>query len=223
MHRILIVDDHIVVRQGLAAILERSDNTSVAASIANASGAMEWLKKNDCDMAILDIAMPDMSGIDLLKQLQKSKPNLPVLIFSAYPEDQYAVRLIKSGAAGYLNKECTPEEIMYATNCVLKGKRYLSPAVVEMLTEEVHRPEVQFPHQSLSNREYQILLLIASANPPSVIAERLKLSVKTIGTYRARILQKMQVHSNIELAHYVLEHNLIYPPANPTINLHPSD
>lgn len=223
MHRIIIVDDHVVVRRGLAAILERTDTFHVVASIASAAAAMEWLQKNDCDVVILDIAMPDMSGIDLLKQLQKNKPNLPVLIFSAYPEDQYAVRLIKSGAAGYLNKECAPEEIMSAINCVLKGKRYLSPAVVEMLTEEVHRPVEQFPHQNLSNREYQILLLIASANPPSVIAERLKLSVKTIGTYRARILQKMQVHSNIELAHYVVEHNLIYPPANPTINHHPSD
>lgn len=218
MHRIIIVDDHVVVRQGLAAILERYDSNRVVASISSAAAAIEWLRKNSCDVAIVDIAMPDMSGVDLLKLLKKSNPNLPVLIFSSYPEDQYAVRLIKAGAAGYLNKECTPDEITSAINSVLKGKRYISPAVVEMLTEEVSNPDDQLPHQSLSTREYQILLMIASANSPSVIAEKLKLSVKTIGTYRARILQKMHAHSNIELARYVIEKNLSYPPVKPTID-----
>lgn len=209
MIRILIVDDHTVVRQGLAQILEKSAGRRVVASFANALDAVNWLHKNDCDVAIIDIAMPDMSGIDLLKHIRKEKPDLPVLILSAYPEEQYAVRLIRAGAAGYLNKECAPEEIDDAVCCVLNGKRYVSPAVVEMLTTEVSTPDGKLPHENLSNREHQIFLLIASANSSSTIAEKLKLSVKTIGTYRSRILEKMHMHSNVELARYAVENHLL--------------
>ena len=153
--------------------------------------------------------MPGMSGVDLLMHLRKEKPNLPVLIISAYPEEQYAVRLIKAGAAGYLNKEFEPEEIERAIACVLEGKKYVSPAVVEMLAKEVSTPTGKLPHETLSNREYQIFLLIASAQSTSTIAEKLKLSVKTIGTYRSRILEKMGLHNNIELARYADDYHLL--------------
>jgi DNA-binding NarL/FixJ family response regulator len=209
MIRILIVDDHTVVRRGLALILENDGKKKVVASYANASDALNWLHGNDCDVAIVDIAMPDMTGIDLLMYLRKEKPKLPVLILSAYPEAQYAVRLIKAGAAGYLNKECAPEEIESAVHSVLSGKRYVSPAVVEMLANEVSLPTGKLPHEALSNREYQIFLLIASSNPTAKIAEKLKLSVKTIGTYRSRILEKMQMHNNTELVRYAVDNHLL--------------
>lgn len=208
MIRILIVDDHTVVRRGLAQILEKSGDKEIVASYANASEALNWLHRNDCDIAIVDIAMPDMSGIDMLMYLRKEKPKLPVLILSAYPEEQYAVRLLKAGAAGYLNKECAPDEIEGAVRCVLEGRRYVSPAVVELLANEVSMPTGKLPHETLSIREYQIFLLIASAHSTANIAEKLKLSVKTIGTYRSRIMEKMHLHNNIDLARYADEHHL---------------
>ena len=209
MIRILIADDHTVVRRGLELLLEKAGKRKVVASYGNGVDALNWLYKNDCDVAIVDIAMPGMSGVDLLMHLRKEKPNLPVLIISAYPEEQYAVRLIKAGAAGYLNKEFEPEEIERAIACVLEGKKYVSPAVVEMLAKEVSTPTGKLPHETLSNREYQIFLLIASAQSTSTIAEKLKLSVKTIGTYRSRILEKMGLHNNIELARYADDYHLL--------------
>ena len=210
MIRILIADDHTVVRQGLAHILEKQHEMNIAASCTNGDDALKWLRKNDCDVAIVDIAMPGMNGIDLLKQLRKEKPKLPVLIFSAYPEDQYAVRLIKAGAAGYLNKESTPEEMLGAILNVLAGKRYISPVVANMLADELSLPDEKLPHETLSNREYQIFLLLASAKSLTEIAGALKLSVKTIGTYRSRIMEKMHLHSNAELMRYAVDKHLTH-------------
>lgn len=208
MIRILIVDDHNIVHQGLAFILEKSHKMKIVASCSNGADALEWLRENDCDVALVDIAMPGMSGIDLLKHIQKEKPQLPVLILSAYPEDQYAVRLIKAGAAGYLNKECVPEEIVSAVHSVVKGKRHISPAVVEMLADELSKPEGRLPHESLSNREYQIFLLFASARTITEIAGLLKLSTNTISTYRKRILEKMHLSNNAEIMRYAIENHL---------------
>ncbi|HEU0188863.1 MAG TPA: response regulator transcription factor [Gallionella sp.] len=208
MIRILIVDDHNIVHQGLAFILEKSHKMKIVASCSNGADALEWLRENDCDVALVDIAMPGMSGIDLLKHIQKEKPQLPVLILSTYPEDQYAVRLIKAGAAGYLNKECVPEEIVSAVHSVVKGKRHISPAVVEMLADELAKPEGKLPHEFLSNREYQIFLLFASARTISEIAGQLKLSTNTISTYRKRILEKMHLSNNAEMMRYAVENHL---------------
>lgn len=209
MIRIMIVDDHNVVRHGLKLILEKQPDMEVVASCTDGGDALKWLRENDCDVALVDIAMPGMNGIDLFKQLVKKKLKLPVLILSAYPEDQYAVRLVKDGAAGYLNKECAPEEIVGAVRCVLGGKRYISPAVAEMLANEVSLPDGKLPHETLSNREYQILLLIASAKTTAEIADSLKLSAKTIGTYRSRILEKMHLRNNAELMRYVVDNHLM--------------
>ena len=212
MIRILIADDHTMVRQGLTHILEKSHEMKIVASYANGVEALKWLRVNDCDVALIDIAMPGMNGIDLLKQIRKEKPKLPVLILSAYPEDQYAVRLIKAGAVGYLNKECAPEEVVSAVRCVLSGKKHISPAVADMLVNELCLPEGKPPHETLSNREYQIFLLLASAKSISEIAENLKLSVKTIGTYRSRILEKMRLHNNAELMRYAVDNQLLDNP-----------
>ncbi len=209
MIRILIADDHNIVRQGLKLILENNHDMKVVASCANGIEARDWLHKNDCDVALVDIAMPGINGIDLLMRLRKDYPKLPVLIISAYPEDQYAVRLIKAGAAGYLNKECAPDEVVTAVRNVLDGKRHISHAVVEMLANELSLPDGRLPHESLSNREHQIFLLLASAKTVAEIADILKLSVKTVSTYRTRILDKMKLQNNAELMRYAISKNLM--------------
>lgn len=209
MIRILIADDHNIVHQGLAFILNKDRRMRIVASCANGADALKWLDENDCDVALVDIAMPGMNGVDLLKQIRKRKPQLPVLILSAYPEDQYAVRLIKAGAAGYLNKECVPEEIVGAVHSVVSGKRYISPAVVEMLANELSIPDGKPPHETLSNREYQIFLLFASAKTITEIAGILKLSTNTISTYRKRILEKMNLGNNVELMRYAVDNDLL--------------
>lgn len=209
MIRILIADDHNIVHQGLAFILNKNRRMRIVASCANGADALKWLDENDCDVALVDIAMPGMNGVDLLKQIRKRKPQLPVLILSAYPEDQYAVRLIKAGAAGYLNKECVPEEIVGAVHSVVSGKRYISPAVVEMLANELSIPDGKPPHETLSNREYQIFLLFASAKTITEIASILKLSTNTISTYRKRILEKMNLGNNAELMRYAVDNDLL--------------
>lgn len=208
MIHILIADDHATVRQGLTLILEKTRGMKVVANCSNGTDAKSWLGKHDCDVVLLDIAMPGMNGIDLLKHLRKEKPKLPVLILSSYPEDQYAVRLIKAGAAGYLNKECAAEEIVNAVHCVLGGKRYISPATVEMLADELSMPEGRLPHETLTNREYQIFLMLASAKTVTEIAGSLKLSVKTISTYRSRIMEKMHLRNNAELMRYCIKNKL---------------
>ena len=208
---ILFVDDHNIVHQGLTFILEENRDMKIVAGCTSGFEALNWLRENDCDVVLVDIAMPGMSGIDLLKQLQKEKPGLPVLILSAYPEDQYAVRLIRAGAAGYLNKECMPEEVVSAIRCVMNGKRYISPAVVEMLANELSMPDKKLPHEALSNREFQIFLLFASAKTITEIAGILKLSTNTISTYRKRILEKMHLSTNAELMLYAVENHLKQP------------
>jgi len=208
MIRIMIADDHNVVRQGLKLILESSQKMTIVASFTNGTDALNWFLRNDCDVALIDIAMPGMNGIDLLKHLRKSKPKLPVLILSAYPEDQYAVRLIKAGASGYLNKECAPDEVVNAVYCVLGGKKHISPAVAEMLANEVSMSNEKLPHETLSNREYQIFILIASGKTVAEIVVIMKLSAKTISTYRARVLEKMRLHSNAEMMRYAVESHL---------------
>lgn len=208
MIRIVIADDHAIVRQGLKKILEESREMRVVAECANGEEALRWLSANDCDVVLLDIAMPGRGGIDVLKQLQGEKPRLPVLILSIYPEDQYAVRLIRAGAAGYLTKESAPEVVTEAVHRVAAGKKYISPAVAEMLANEFGAQEGKLPHETLSDREYQIFLLLASAKTVSEIADDLALSVKTVSTYRSRILEKMQLRNNAELMRYAVEKRL---------------
>lgn len=209
MIRIMIVDDHSIVRLGLVKIIEKNHDMKIVAEYANGAGALNWIRSHDCDVALIDIAMPGISGIDLLKQIQMEKPHLPVLILSNYPEDQFAVRLIKSGASGYLNKECAPAEIEDAVRSLVGGNAYFSPMVAKMLAKEFSMPDERLPHENLSNREYQVFLQLASAKSVSEIADALALSPKTVSTYRARILYKMRLANNIELMRYAIINHFV--------------
>ena len=208
MIRILIADDHAIVRNGLARILEKDGKMKIVAECDNGTDALNWLRNNACDIALIDISMPGMNGIDLLKQLREEKPKLPVLVISIYSEDQYAVRLIRAGAAGYLTKGCAPAIVVEAVCQVASGKKYISPAVAEMLANEVGGSQNKLPHEILSDREYQIFLLIASAKTIAEIAGTLALSAKTISTYRARIMEKMRLNNNAELMRYAVDNRL---------------
>lgn len=208
MIRLVIADDHAIVRQGLKKILDESSDMEVVAEHANGVDALRWVRANDCDVVLLDISMPGRSGIEVLKQLHEERPKLPILILSIYPEDQYAVRLIRAGAAGYLTKESAPEIVMDAVRRVAAGKKYINQAVAEMLANEFGTQEGKLPHETLSDREYQIFLLLASARTVSEIADALSLSVKTVSTYRTRILEKMQLRNNAELMRYAVEKHL---------------
>ena len=208
MIRIAIADDHAIVRHGLRQILEEDHEMKVVAEHANGIDALHWLCNHSCDVALIDISMPGMNGIDMLKQLRKEKPTLPVLVISIYAEDQYAVRLIKAGASGYLTKESAPIKIIEAVRCVASGKKYISPAVVEMLADEIGDTHPESKHKLLSTREYQIFLLLSSAQPVIKIAESLNLSAKTVSTYRSRIMEKMHLTNNAELIRYAIENHL---------------
>ena len=208
MIRILIADDHAIVRQGLKQIVEESGEMQVVAEAANGVEALQKMRETSCDVVLLDISMPGKSGIDVLKQIKEEKPKLPVLILSIYPEDQYAVRLIKAGAAGYMTKESAPAEVVEAVRRVAGGKKFISPSVAEMLANEIGLADEKSPHETLSDRELQIFLLLANAKTVSGIAEALSLSVKTVSTYRSRILEKMHLRNNAELMHYAIERRL---------------
>ena len=209
MIRILIVDDHAIVRSGLKQILEENQEMKVAAECDNGVSALDWLRSNDCDIVLLDISMPGMSGIDVLKQLKDEKPKLPVLIISIYPEDQYAVRLMRAGAAGYLTKESAPAVLVEAVRRVASGKKHINAAIAEMLANEFGESDKRLPHETLSDREFQIFLLFAAAETTTEIAIALGLSVKTISTYRSRILEKLHLNNNSELIRYAFEKHLI--------------
>lgn len=208
MIRILIVDDHDLVRHGLRRIFENSTGIEVVAEQSNGIDALRWLMHNECDVVLLDISMPGRNGIEVLKQLRVEKPKLSVLILTNYTEDQYAVRLIKSGAAGYLTKGCASAIVVEAVRDVASGKKYFSPAVLEILTNELSMPGDRLPHETLSDREYQIFRLLASAKTVTEIGYLLNLSGKTISTYRTRILEKMSLRNNAELMQYAVEKQL---------------
>ncbi|MFZ2302968.1 MAG: response regulator transcription factor [Gallionella sp.] len=211
MIRIVIADDHAIVRQGLAHILEKNGGMEIVAEHGNGADALNWIRGNDCDIALIDISMPGMNGIDLLKQLREEKPKVPVLVISIYSEDQYAARLIKAGAAGYLTKGCAPAIVIEAVKQIAGGKKYISPTVAEILANEFEVGYGRLPHETLSDREYQIFLMLASAKTISEIAEALALSGKTVSTYRNRILEKMRLRNNAELMRYATDKNLMQP------------
>jgi len=208
MIRILIADDHAIVRHGLKQIIEKSGEMRVVAEADSGIDALRKIREIECDVVVLDISMPDMSGIDVLKQIHAERPQLPILILSIYSEDQYAMRLIKAGAAGYMTKESAPSEVVKALLRVAGGKKYISPVVAEILANELGAAAEKLPHQILSDREYQIFLLLASAKRVSEIADTLALSVKTVSTYRSRILEKMHLHNNAELMRYAVDNHL---------------
>jgi len=206
--RVLIVDDHAIVRQGLRRILEEADGMNVEGEAANGIEALKMMRAAEWDIVLLDISMPEKNGIDTLKQIMDRNKEAQVLVLSMYPEDQYAVRMMKAGASGYLTKETAPEQLVKAIRTVVAGKKYISPTLAELLLLECGADSGKPPHEILSDREYQVLRLIGSGKKVSEIAAMLSLSVKTISTYRAHILDKMNLKNNAELIYYVMNNGL---------------
>jgi len=207
--KILITDDHAVVRQGLKQILAEGFDSIEFGEARNAQETVAQVTKTKWDLLVLDINLPDKSGLEILDELKKIRPLLPILYLSVNSEDQYAVRVVRAGAAGYLAKDSAPEELVTAVKKVLAGGRYISPALAEKLVVGSPSSMEKQPHESLSNREFQVLRLIASGKMPTEIAVLLKLSVPTISTYRARLLKKMKLNSSAELMRYALQRGLV--------------
>jgi DNA-binding NarL/FixJ family response regulator len=205
--KILIVDDHTIFREGLKRILSEEFSGVVFGEACNATEALEQVWKRKWDIVLLDITMQGRSGIDVLKEIRNSAPDLPVLILSGHPEEQYAVRVIRAGAGGYLTKESASRELCNAIKRLLSGARYISANVAEQLAAEIQAPHKD-PHEALSNREYQVMLLIAAGKAPKEIASELSLSAKTISTYRSRVLEKLHLKNNAEIMLYVVERKL---------------
>jgi DNA-binding NarL/FixJ family response regulator len=209
MIRILIADDHAIVRAGLKQFIAEEQDMTVAGEATTGAEAVAFVRGGDCDVVLLDIAMPDTNGVDTLRQLKQIKPALPVLILSGYPEKQYALNLLRTGASGYINKETASEQLVAAIRAVTQGRKYVSPAVAEVLVDDLGGDPNQPAHASLSEREFQIFCKLAAGKPVSKIADELFLSVKTVSTYRARILQKMDMKTNADLTYYAIKNQLI--------------
>jgi two-component system, NarL family, invasion response regulator UvrY len=209
MIRILIADDHAVVRRGLKQIAEEDADLVVAGEAADSREALERLGQQHYDVLVLDITMPGRSGLDILREIKLLHPRLPVLVLSMHSEDQFASRVLKAGAAGYLPKESAPEDLVKAIRKVYGGGRYISSTQAEKLVSLFEEGAAQAPHELLSNREFEVLRRIASGKTVSQIAEEMILSVKTISTYRTRILEKMKMQTNAELTHYAIKSRLV--------------
>jgi len=207
--KILVADDHSVVRKGLIQIVKEMHEVAEVEEAVNGLEVLDKVKSTKYDLIILDISMPDKSGLDVLIELKNYYGNLPVLILSTYPEELYAIRALKAGASGYLNKSTAAEELASAIRRVAKGEKYVSTTLAEKLAFSFGEDKNKLPHEKLSDREFQVLLLIASGKSLSQIAESLFLSSKTISTYRARILEKMDLTNNAEITNYAIKTNLV--------------
>lgn len=209
MIRVLIVDDHTVVREGLKQIFSGEEDIQVAAEACNGDEAITEVQKDHFDVVVLDISMPGKCGIEIIRQIKSIQPKSKILVLSIYPEEQYAVRVMKSGADGYLSKDCASSELISAVRQIfLKGK-FISQSQAIQLAIEIDGGEEREPHRRLSNREFQVMLMIASGKTVGQIADELHLSVKTISTNRARILEKMKMKNNAELVQYAIRNNLV--------------
>jgi len=206
---ILIADDHAVVRRGLREILADALPTANFWEAGNGDEVLSQLGKSSIAMLVLDINMPGRSGIDILRDVKHTYPRLPVIILSCHPEDQYAVRCLRAGAAAYINKDSAPEELAIATKKILNGGRYVSASLAEKLIANLNEPADKPLHESLSDREHEVLRMIAAGVPLTEIGNRLHVSVKTISSYRARIMEKMQMNSNADLTRYAMTNGLI--------------
>jgi len=206
---ILVVDDHLVVREGLKRILQEAEGCVVAAEAANVSEALTWLRKRPFDLVLLDISLPEKTGFELLETIKKELPRLPVLVLSAYRDDHYAVRAFRQGADGFLNKESASDSLIAAIRKVAAGGKYLTPALAERIALEISVRDDGPVHETLSHREFEVLTMIARGARLKPVGERLHISPKTVTTYRARIIEKTGLGNNAELTRYMLENNLL--------------
>jgi len=209
MIRVLICDDHAIVRQGLRQIIDEQQDMNTVAEAGGYPDVMKQLREHQADLVLLDISMPGKNGIEILKLVKKEFPKLVVLVLSMYPEDQYAVRAIRAGASGYLTKQSAADQLITAIRQVSAGRKYITPELAQALANTLGRDADAMPHETLSDREYQTLCLIAAGKTLSQIAEELSLSAKTVSVYRARLLEKMGLKNNAELTHYALKHGLV--------------
>jgi len=209
MTKILVVDDHAVVRQGVKQILNEQFQGAVIGEAQNAEEMIAMIRKQAWDIVVLDVGMPGKSGLDALKDLKQVCPKLPVLVLSAYPEDQLARRMLKAGASGYLTKDSAPNELVQALRKILGGGKFVSASMAELLVVNLNEQDERPLHEQLSDREYQVMCLIAVGKSLKEIADDLCVGISTINTYRARILEKMQLKNNTELTHYALQNGLV--------------
>jgi DNA-binding NarL/FixJ family response regulator len=209
MLRILIADDHEIVRKGLNNVLMETLQPVKVEEARNGQEAMSKVLKGEYDLVVLDMKMPGKSGLDVLKEIRQHRPKLPVLILSMHPEEQFAIRAIRAGAAGYLTKECAGDELVLAIRKALKGERYISGSLAQILAGELDSDSEKPLHEILSDREYQVMLMIASGKTVGAIAKELCLSVKTISSYRTNILLKTRMKNNSEITHYAIQTKLV--------------
>jgi len=209
MLRILIADDHEIVRKGLGKVLVETLNPIKVDEATNGQETVNKVLKSEYDLVVLDLKMPGKSGLDVLKEIKQHRPKLPILILSMHPEEQFAVRAMRAGASGYLTKECAGDELVLAIRKALKGERYISGALAQILAEELDGDSGRPLHEILSDREYQVMLMIASGKPVGAIARELCLSAKTISSYRTNILLKTRMKNNAEITHYAIQNKLV--------------
>ncbi len=209
MINVLVVDDHSIIRKSINQLLQETPDMRVTGEAESGAEALRLVRENNYDVVVLDISLQEEHGIDVLRQLKNLRPNLHVLILTMYPEEQYAVRSLKAGAAGYLNKHGALTHLVTAVRQVAVGKKYISNELALLLADNLSSSHVEHPHHALSHREYQTLCLIASGKKLSEIATIMSLSAKTVSVYRARLLEKMNFKTNAELIHYAITHNLV--------------
>lgn len=209
MKKILLVDDHSIVRAGLRSLIDLENDMRVEGEAASGFEALQKVRNEAYDIVVLDISMPDKNGVDTLHDLKHVAPDLPVLILSGYAEQQYALNLIRSGCKGYLSKDSSPEEIIKAIRTICNGRLYISAALAEMMATELTQPSDKKLHETLSDREFQVFFKLASGKSVTAIGEELFISVKTVSTYRARILEKMNLKTNADLTYYAIKNELV--------------
>ncbi|MBB6559344.1 DNA-binding NarL/FixJ family response regulator [Acidovorax soli] len=209
MIRVGIVDDHQIIRSGLRQFLSEHVDIRVVGEAANGREAIDLVRAHEIDVLLLDLSMPGQGGLDAIDMLRAKAPDMGILILSGYPEEQYALNLIRKGASGYLNKDCDPNQILEAIRVIALGKRFLTPAVADLLAQQLNRPADVPLHEQLSDREMQVFLKLARGDTVSEIGEALSLSVKTVSTYRTRLMEKLNLFSNSDLTYYALKQNLI--------------